>query len=159
MLRAIFLHGQLVTFYWCSWSLNVSITLSFSLQIYGSNKCKLLFTYMLLSSLYALVMFNYHLNLLYIYIYIILKVMEWKYMNSYQTLAQRNWGFHNLFNCLYSLQYGASDRWGARDLAPRSASEVIVDVTTISSIRGHLEWRGEISSSNNCFNFYVDFDF
>ena len=28
----------------------------FSLQIYGSNKCKLLFPYMFLSSLYALVM-------------------------------------------------------------------------------------------------------
>ena len=80
-------------------------------------------------------------------------------MNSYQTLAQRNWGFHNLFNCLYCLQYGASDRSGPRDLAPRSASEVIVDATTISSIRGHLEWRGEISSSNNRFNFYVVFDF
>ena len=80
-------------------------------------------------------------------------------MNSYQTLAQRNWGFHNLFNCLYSLQYGASDRSGVRDLAPRSASAFSVDATTISSIRGHLEWRGEISSSNNCFNFDVDFDF
>ena len=39
----------------------------FSLQIYGSNKCKLLFTYMFLSSLYALVMFNCHFNLVYIY--------------------------------------------------------------------------------------------
>ena len=42
----------------------------FSLQIYGSNKCKLLFSNMFLSSLYALVMFNCHFNLVYIYIYI-----------------------------------------------------------------------------------------
>ena len=129
----------------------------FSLQIYGSNKCELLFSNMFLSSLYALVMFNCHFNL--VYIHIISKVMEWKYMHSYQTLAQKNWGFHNLFNCLYSLQYGASDWWGATDLGPWSACPVIVDTTSISSIRGHLEWRGEISNSNNRFNFYVVFDF
>ena len=129
----------------------------FSLQIYDSNKCKLLFTYMFLSSLYAFVMFNCHFNL--VYIHIILKVMEWKYMYSYQTLAQENWGFHNLFHCLYSLQYGASDGWGATDLGPWSGCPVIVDTTTISSIRGHLEWRGEISNSNNHFNFYVVFHF
>ena len=35
--------------------------------------------------LYALVMFNCYFNL--VYIHIILKVMEWKYMYSYQTLA------------------------------------------------------------------------
>ena len=129
----------------------------FSLQIYDSNKCKLLFTYTFLSSLYALVMFNCYFNL--VYIHIILKVMEWKYMYSYQTLAQKNWGFHNLFNCLYSLQYGASNRWGATNLGPWSACPLIVDTTTTSSIRGHLEWQCEISNSNNHFNFYVVFHF
>ena len=29
----------------------------------------------------------------------------------------------------------------------------------ISSIRGHLEWQGEMNFSNNRFNFYVVFDF
>ena len=33
--------------------------------------------------------FKCHFNL----IYIILKVIEWKYMQSYQTLAQKNWDF------------------------------------------------------------------
>ena len=124
---------------------------------------RILMVSLLLGSWFYIVSFvnvyshNCHFNL--VYIHIILKVMKWKYMYSYQTLAQENWGFHNLFHCLYSLQYGASDGWGATDLGPWSGCPVIVDTTTISSIRGHLEWRCEISNSNNHFNFYVVFHF
>ena len=66
---------------------------------------------------------------------------------------------HYVWSHNSTLQYGASDRWGARDCAPWSRRSFIVDTTMKSSIRGHLEWRGEISSSNNHFNFYVVFDF
>ena len=54
----------------------------------------------------------------------------------------------------HSLQYGAFDWWGTRDCAPWSRKYFIADATNKSSINRHMEWQGEISSSNNRFNFY-----